>query len=108
MSALVRYLFPKSDIGEENDIKNDIKNDRRRNDRRNDRRNTAMDPYLTKYKKTYDKSEYIKILNKSYKDILLTPDEMSFLETIPRKKLNVILNINRNNRARDKPSCTPS
>lgn len=101
MSALVRYLFPKSDIGEENDIKrNDIKNDRRRN--------TAMDPYLTKYKKTYDKSEYIKILNKSYKDILLTPDEMSFLETIPRKKLNVILNINRNNRARDKLTCTPS
>ena len=87
MSALVRYLFPKSDVGGDKHSRN---------------------PHMTRNKKTYDKSEYIKILNKSYKDILLTPDELSFLETIPRKKLNIILNINRNNRARDKPSCTPS
>jgi hypothetical protein len=91
MSVLVRYLFPKSNIEENNDI-----------------RKTSLEPYLSKSKKTYDTSKYITILNKSYKDILLTPDEMSFLETIPRKKLNVILNINRNNRARDKLKCTLS
>jgi hypothetical protein len=88
MSALVRYVFPKSSIDVDNDI-----------------RKTSLEPYLSKYEKTYDTSKYITILNKSYKDILLTPDEMSFLETIPRKKLNVILNINRNNRARDKLNC---
>jgi hypothetical protein len=93
MSALVRYLFPKSNI-EDKDFRQNM--------------NPALDPYMTKHKKTYDTSKYIKILNKSYKDILLTPDELSFLETIPRKKLNVILNINRNNRARDKLTCTPS
>ena len=94
MSALVRYLFPKSNIGE--------------NKERRQSMNPALDPHMTKYKKTYDKSKYITILNKSYKDILLTPDELSFLETIPRKNLNVILNINRNNRPRDKLTCTPS
>ena len=99
MSALVRYVFPKSTIDEDKDI---------RNDTRNDTRKPALETYLSKSKKTYDTSKYIKILNKSYKDILLTPDEMSFLETIPRKKLNVIININRNNRARDKLTCTPS
>jgi len=94
MSALVRYLFPKSNIGGDNNRSQSI--------------NPALDPFLSKYKKTYDKAKYIKILNKSYKDILLTPDEMSFLETIPRKKLNIILNINRNNRSFDKLTCTPS
>ena len=98
MTALVRYLFPKSNIEEDKE---------RRNDRRQSM-NPALDPFMTKSKRTYDTSKYITILNKSYKDILLTPDELSFLETIPRKKLNIILNINRNNRARDKPSCTPS
>jgi len=91
MSALVRYVFPKSSIDVDNDI-----------------RKTSLEPYLSKYEETYDTSKYITILNKSYKDILLTPDEMSFLETIPRKKLNIILNINRNNRARDKLKCTLS
>jgi hypothetical protein len=92
---MVRYLFPKSTIEEDKE-------------RRNDRRKPSLEPYLSKYKRTYDKSKYITILNKSYKDILLTPDELSFLETIPRKKLTVIININRNNRARDKRTCTPS
>jgi hypothetical protein len=91
MSVLVRYVFPKSTIEEDKE-----------------RRKTSLEPYLSKYEKTYDTSKYITILNKSYKDILLTPDEMSFLETIPRKKLNVILNINRNNRSRDKLKCTLS
>jgi hypothetical protein len=94
MSALVRYLFPKSNIDGDTGTRQSM--------------NPVLDPYLTKYKQTYDKSKYIKILNKSYKDILLTPDELSFLQTIPRKKLNVILNINRNNRARDKLKCTLS
>ena len=91
MSALVRYLFPKSNIDGDTDSRQSM--------------NPVLDPYLIKYKQTYDKSKYIKILNKSYKDILLTPDELSFLETIPRKKLNVILNINRNNRSRDRLQC---
>ena len=95
MSALVRYVFPKSTIEEDKE-------------RRNDGRKTSLDAFMSKSKKTYDTSKYITILNKSYKDILLTPDEMSFLETIPRKKLNIILNINRNNRSRDKLTCTPS
>ena len=87
MSALVRYLFPKSNIEGDKPRRN---------------------PHMTRTNKTYDKSKYLEILNKSYKDIILSADEMSFLETIPRKKFNIILNINRNNRARDKPSCTPS
>lgn len=91
MSALVRYLFPKSNIDGDTGTRQSM--------------NPVLDPYLTKYKQTYDKSKYIKILNKSYKDILLTPDELSFLQTIPRKKLNVILNINRNNRSRDRLQC---
>ena len=91
MSALVRYVFPKSTIEEDKE-----------------RRQSSLDPFMSKSKKTYDTSKYITILNKSYKDILLTPDEMSFLETVPRKKLNIILNINRNNRARNKLSCTLS
>lgn len=95
MSALVRYVFPKSTIEEDKES-------------RNYRSQSMNDSFMTKPKKTYDTSKYITILNKSYKDILLTPDEMSFLETIPRKKLNIILNINRNNRARDKLSCTLS
>ena len=49
----------------------------------------------------HEKSKYITIINKSYKDILLTPDELSFLETLPSKKLEIILNINRNNRSCD-------
>ena len=53
---------------------------------------------IPKSKELYDKSMYITIVNKSYKDILLTPDELSFLETIPPKKLGIIVNINRNNR----------
>lgn len=95
MSALVRYLFPKSNIDEDKERRNDI-------------RKPALGPYMAKYKRTYDKSKYITILNKSYKDILLTPDELSFLETIPRKQLHVIININRNNRARDKLTCSLS
>ena len=87
MSALVRWLFPKSDIGLDTDIKHEL------------------DTHATKSKKIYDNSKYIKILNKSYKDVLLSADEMSFLETIPRKKLNIILNINRNNRSFDKLGC---
>jgi hypothetical protein len=59
---------------------------------------------IPKSKKLYDKSMYITIVNKSYKDILLTPDELSFLETIPPKKLGIIVNINRNNRLYDKTS----
>lgn len=51
-----------------------------------------------------DKSMYITIVNKSYKDIQLTQDELSFLKTLPSKKLEIILNINRNNRAYDKTS----
>jgi len=98
MSALVRYVFPKSTIEEDKERRND----------RSQSMNHALDPHMRKSKKTYDTSKYITILNKSYKDILLTPDELSFLETIPRKKLNVIININRNNRARDKLTCTPS
>jgi len=94
MSALVRYVFPKSTIEEDKE--------------RRQSKNHALETYLSKSKKTYDTSKYITILNKSYKDILLTPDEMSFLETVPRKKLNIILNINRNNRARNKLSCTLS
>ena len=54
---------------------------------------------IPKSNKQYDKSMYITIVNKSYKDILLTPDELSFLETIPPKKLGIIVNINRNNRS---------
>jgi hypothetical protein len=84
---MVRYLFPKSNIVVDTDIKHEL------------------EPHMTKSKKIYDKSKYIKILNKSYKDILLSADEMSFLETIPRKKLNIILNINRNNRSFDKLGC---
>ena len=87
MSALVRYLFPKSNIDGDKHSRN---------------------PHMTRTNKTYDKSKYLEILNKSYQDIILSADEMSFLETIPRKKLNIILNINRNNRARDKLTCTPS
>jgi hypothetical protein len=94
MSALVRDVFPKSTIEEDKE--------------RSQSMNHALDPFMTKSKKPYDTSKYITILNKSYKDILLTPDEMSFLETIPRKKLNIILNINRNNRSRDKLNCTLS
>lgn len=82
MSSMVRYLFPKSNIGPDNELS-----------------------HTKKSKKIYDKSKYIKILNKSYKDILLSADEMSFLETIPRKKLKIILNINRNNRSFDKLDC---
>ena len=114
MSAMVRYLFPKSNIDVDKDIRNDIRNDISNdisNNIRNDRRqsmNPALDPFMTKSKRTYDTSKYIKIVNKAYKDILLTPDELSFLETIPRKKFNVILNINRNNRSRDKFKCTIS
>jgi len=77
MSALVRWLFPKSNIAVDLDCNK-------------------------KSKKIYDKNEYLKILNKSYKDILLSEDEISFLETIPRKKFNIILNINRINRTFDK------
>ena len=54
---------------------------------------------IPKSNKQYDKSMYITIVNKSYKDIRLTPDELSFLETIPPKKLGIIVNINRNNRS---------
>lgn len=78
MSDLLRYLFTKS--------------------------NTIVDDTPTKSNKLYDKSMYIKIVNKSYKDILLTPDELFFLKTLPSKKLEIILNINRNNRACDKSS----
>jgi hypothetical protein len=81
-------IYPKSNIVVDADIKQSM--------------NPALDPYTIKSKKIYDKSKYIKILNKSYKDILLSADEMSFLETIPRKKLKIILNINRNNRSSDK------
>ena len=94
MSALVRYLFPKSNIDLDKEFRQSM--------------NPSLDPHMTKYQKMYDKAKYIKILNKSYKDILLTPDELSFLETIPRKKLNIILSINRNNRTRDKLTCAPS
>ena len=88
MSAMVRYLFPKSNIDADKELRQ------------------SMNPHTTsKSKKRYDKSKYIKILNKSYKDILLSADEMSFLETIPRKKLNIILNINRNNRSFNKLGC---
>ena len=90
MSALVRWLFPKSDIVADTDIKQ------------------SMNHHTTsKSKKIYDKNKYLKILNKSYKDVLLSADEMSFLETIPRKKLNIILNINRNNRSFNKLECMP-
>ena len=91
MSAMVRYLFPKSNISADKELIQSM--------------NPSLDPYTTKTKKIYDKNKYLKILNKSYKDILLTPDEMSFLETIPRKKLNIILNINRNNRSFNKLGC---
>jgi hypothetical protein len=91
MSALVRFLFPKNNIVVDTDIKQSI--------------NPALDPYTTNPNKIYDKNKYFKILNKSYQDILLSADEMSFLETIPRKKLNIILNINRNNRSCDKLEC---
>jgi hypothetical protein len=94
MSALVRYLFPKSNIDGDNEFRKSM--------------NSSLDPHMTKSKKMYDKAKYIKIVNKSYKDILLTPDELSFLETIPRKNFNVILNINRNNRSHDKLKCTLS
>jgi hypothetical protein len=88
MSALVRWLFSKGNTAVDTDI------------------NQSMHPHTTsKSKKIYDTSKYIKILNKSYKDVLLSADEMSFLETIPRKKLNIILNINRNNRSFDKLGC---
>ena len=87
---MVRWLFPKSDIVVDTDIKHDF------------------DSHNTKSKKIYDKNKYFQILNKSYQDILLSADEMSFLETIPRKKLNIILNINRNNRSFDKLECMPS
>ena len=90
MSAMVRYLFPKSNIDADKELRQ------------------SMNPHTTsKSKKRYDKSKYIKILNKSYKDVLLSADEMSFLETIPRKKLNIILNINRNNRSFNKLECMP-
>ena len=88
MSAMVRWLFPKSDIEADKELRQ------------------SMNSHTTsKSKKIYDKNKYLKILNKSYKDILLSADEMSFLETIPRKKLNIILNINRNNRSFDKLGC---
>ena len=90
MSAMVRWLYPKSNIVVDTDIKHEL------------------EPHTTsKSKKIYDKNKYLKILNKSYKDILLSADEMSFLETIPRKKLNIILNINRNNRSFNKLECMP-
>lgn len=59
---------------------------------------------IPKSNKLYDKSMYIIIVNKSYKDILLTQDELSFMETLPSKKLEIILNINRNNRSCDAKS----
>jgi hypothetical protein len=83
---MVRYLFPKSNIGSDTELSQSM-------------------PHTKKSKKIYDKAKYIKILNKSYKDILLSADEISFLETIPRKKLIIILNINRNNRSFDKLDC---
>lgn len=86
MSAMVRWLFPKSNIDADKELRQSM-------------------PHTKKSKKIYDNSKYIKILNKSYKDVLLSADEMSFLETIPRKKLNIILNINRNNRSFDKLGC---
>ena len=58
----------------------------------------------TKTIKPCDTSMYITIVNKSYKDIQLTQDELIFLETLPSKKLDIILNINRNNRACDAKS----
>lgn len=63
--------------------------------------NSTVDDTPSKSKKQYDKSVYITIVNKSYKDIQLTQDELIFLETLPSKKLDIILNINRNNRACD-------
>jgi len=87
---MVRWLFPKSNIDADKELRQ------------------SMNPHTTsKSKKIYDNSKYIKILNKSYKDVLLSADEMSFLETIPRKKLNIILNINRNNRSFNKLECMP-
>ena len=86
MSAMVRWLYPKSNIVPDVDI------------------NQSM-AHTKKSKKIYDKTKYLKILNKSCQDILLSADEMSFLETIPRKKLNIILNINRNNRSFNKLGC---
>ena len=57
MSALVRYLFPKSNIREDKERRQSM--------------NPALDPFMTKSKRTYDTSKYIKIVNKEYKYLSL-------------------------------------